>query len=327
MDLLKKFMGLDGRKDDDDDNRKKKATLKDEFRKPIWVEEDDSDDELFDNRKLYGMQMFTNPFEMQKHFEQQMQDMWKSFEEFDETGRAFDRDMKLDFLKAGYDEPTRHADKQMKPQNSDLDGEIYADQLHTLLHRITPELKDMLPMQRNEFIANGPNRAPAGNRKLTDEQKVMNLIHGITEHKGQSSGSIAKPMKRNDTGMSQRLHEGGMFRGPRIFGQSIISQTIRRPDGSYETRRTVRDSEGNTETTVTLAMADGRKETVTTYDEGGSFGGQDQRAVGPAPGGSLFGMKKGGGGGRLDGPIGALLAMDGLFGLNSNGYVLPKNLW
>ena len=63
--------------------RKKKSTLKDEFRKPIWVEEDDSDDELFDNRKIYGVQIFTNPIEMQKYFEQQMQEMWKSLDEYD----------------------------------------------------------------------------------------------------------------------------------------------------------------------------------------------------------------------------------------------------
>uniref|UniRef100_A0A182PDG0 Zinc finger CHCC-type domain-containing protein n=1 Tax=Anopheles epiroticus TaxID=199890 RepID=A0A182PDG0_9DIPT len=321
MDLLKKFMGLDGRKDDDDDNRKKKSTLKDEFRKPIWVEEDDSDDELFDNRKIYGVQIFTNPIEMQKYFEQQMQEMWKSLDEYDENVKLFDHDLKQDFLKPGFEEAIRDMDKQVKPQDTDLDGEIYADQLHSLLQRISPDLKELMPKKRSERKKNaGPSME---RRKLTDEEKVMDLIHGITEQKNlPNNGTMSKPFRRHG-GLPQRFPEGGLFegafQGPRMFGQSIISQTIRRPDGSYETRRTVRDSEGNTQTTVTLSTKDGRKETVTTYDEGGKKLG---------PGEDMFGMKKGnGGGGGDDLPTGALLALDGKFGLNNNGYVLPKNLW
>ncbi|XP_041776612.1 uncharacterized protein LOC121596067 [Anopheles merus] len=328
MDLLKKFMGLDGRKDDDDDNRKKKSTLKDEFRKPIWVEEDDSDDELFDNRKIYGVQIFTNPIEMQKYFEQQMQEMWKSLDEYDESVKMFDHDLKQDFLKPGFEESIRDIGKQMKPQDTDLDGEIYADQLHSLLQRITPDMKELMlkkRMERNETV--GASSA-AARRKPTDDEKVMDLIHGITEQRNHpTGGTVSKPaMKsRNHGGLGQRFPEGGLFegafQGPRMFGQSIISQTIRRPDGSYETRRTVRDSEGNTQTTVTLSTKDGRKETVTTYDDDAAFGGMKRN-------GSANG---GGGGGHQRGdaelPTGALLAMDGKFGLNNNGYVLPKNLW
>uniref|UniRef100_A0A182MD37 Uncharacterized protein n=2 Tax=Anopheles culicifacies TaxID=139723 RepID=A0A182MD37_9DIPT len=319
MDLLKKFMGLDGRKDDDDDNRKKKAALKDEFRKPIWVEEDDSDDELFDNRKIYGVQIFTNPIEMQKYFEQQMQEMWKSLEEYDDNVKMFDHDLKQDFLKPGFEQA--EIGKDVKRQDTDLDGEIYADQLHSLLQRISPDLKELMPKKRTDKLEN--NGTAPERRKLTDDEKVMNLIHGITDQKHQASG-ISKPLKRNGS-LQQRFPEGGLFegafQGPRMFGQSIISQTIRRPDGSYETRRTVRDSQGNTQTTVTLSTKDGRKETVTTYDEAGKKLGSGEE---------IFGMKKGGGGGEQeshDMPTGALLALDGKFGLNYNGYVLPKNLW
>ncbi|XP_050078120.1 uncharacterized protein LOC126565024 [Anopheles maculipalpis] len=329
MDLLKKFMGLDGRKDDDDDNRKKKTTLKDEFRKPIWVEEDDSDDELFDNRKIYGVQIFTNPIEMQKYFEQQMQEMWKSLEEYDENVRMFDHDLKQDFLKPGFEE-AEDGGKHVKRQDTDLDGEIYADQLHSLLQRISPDLKELMPKKRTEKTET--SNASFQRRKLTDDEKVMDLIHGITDQKQSSAGNLSKPFKRNG-GLQQRFPEGGLFegafQGPRMFGQSIISQTIRRPDGSYETRRTVRDSQGNTQTTVTLSTKDGRQETVTTYDETGKKLGSS--------GEEIFGMQKGGGGGGGGGelregvleklPTGALLALDGKFGLNRNGYVLPKNLW
>uniref|UniRef100_A0A182Q2X9 Uncharacterized protein n=1 Tax=Anopheles farauti TaxID=69004 RepID=A0A182Q2X9_9DIPT len=323
MDLLKKFMGLDGRKDDDDDNRKKKGTLKDEFRKPIWVEEDDSDDELFDNRKIFGVQIFTNPIEMQKYFEHQMQEMLKSLDAYDENAKLFDHDPKQDFLKPGFEDAIRAADKEMKPQDTDLDGEIYADQLHSLLQRLSPDLKELMPKKRSEAMGPNGQNGPSVRRKLTDEEKVMQLIHGITEQKDQAA-TVTKPQKRHG-GLQQRFPEGGLFegafQGPRMFGQSIISQTIRRPDGSYETRRTVRDSEGNTQTTVTLSSKDGRKETVTTtYDETGKILGADGEGIRKGGGG-------GGGGGNEYATAGALLALDGKFGLNKNGYVLPKNLW
>ncbi|CAD7000000.1 unnamed protein product [Ceratitis capitata] len=47
--------------------------------------------------------------------------------------------------------------------------------------------------------------------------------------------------------------------------QSIMSKTIRKPDGSYETTKITKDSQGNTTTTVTRTV-DGKSETITTYD-------------------------------------------------------------
>lgn len=116
-------------------------------------------------------------------------------------------------------------------------GRIYADQLHSLLQRITPDMKELMlkkRMERNETV--GASSA-AARRKLTDEEKVMDLIHGITEQRNHpTGGTVSKPaMKRNHGGLGQRFPEGGLFegafQGPRMFGQSIISQTIRRPDG------------------------------------------------------------------------------------------------
>ncbi|XP_058056960.1 uncharacterized protein LOC131208297 [Anopheles bellator] len=305
MDLLKKFMGLDGRKDDDDDNRKKKPSLGDEFRKPIWVEEDDSDDELFDNQKLYGVQIFTSPLEMQKHYERQMQDMLKSLEQYDESTKLLDRDLKEDFLKPGFEDA---AGNDLAKCDTDLDGVIYADQLHSLLQRISPEWKDLLSKQPKNETKSEPNQR---RKPLSDEEKIMDWIHGIKE---QQQPKQIPPATRRNKASPSRFHDVGIFegafQGPRMFGQSIISQTIRRPDGSYETRRTVRDSEGNTQTTITLATKDGRKETITTGYEGADDGG-------PPSGGKM---------GTATAP-GALLALGDKFALNNGGYVLPKNLW
>lgn len=120
--------------------------VKDEFRKPIWVEEYDSDDDLFDNQKIYGVQIFTNPLEIQKHFEHQIQEMMKSLEEYDgkrttfpvrvspsipiretfclsENFSTFDHDLKQDFLKPGFEEEIKKELKKEKLLDTDLDGE------------------------------------------------------------------------------------------------------------------------------------------------------------------------------------------------------------
>lgn len=61
----------------------RRSTFGNEFRKPVWFDDCESDDELSERK---GFQIFTNPMEMQKYFEQQMQEMLKSFELIDETG-------------------------------------------------------------------------------------------------------------------------------------------------------------------------------------------------------------------------------------------------
>lgn len=61
---------------------RKEPTAGNEFRKPVWYEEE-SDDELFDNNKVFGFQVFTNPLEIQKYYEAQMRQMFKSMNEFE----------------------------------------------------------------------------------------------------------------------------------------------------------------------------------------------------------------------------------------------------
>lgn len=56
-----------------------------DFKKPIWYDEE-SDDELFDNNKVFGFQVFSNPMEIQKYHEQQLQRMLKAASAFEEFG-------------------------------------------------------------------------------------------------------------------------------------------------------------------------------------------------------------------------------------------------
>ncbi|XP_053694652.1 uncharacterized protein LOC128742343 [Sabethes cyaneus] len=318
MDLLRKMMGIDGQKGDDDDKRKKKPVIKDEFRKPVWVEEYDSDDDLFDNQKIFGVQIFTNPLEIQKHFDHQIQEMMKSLEEYDESLKTFDHDLKHEFLKPGFEEEIKKDLKKENLVDTDLDGEIYPEQLHTLLQRISPDLKELLPKKRDAQDSSPSKAKPKP--KLTDEQKFMDWIHGYKE-----SDPLPSIFSRGSRRVpSQRFHDGifeGTFQGPRMFGQSIISQTIRKPDGTYETRKTVRDSEGHTKTTITRSTKDGQKETITTYgDDGGPA------AIKPFFEGTIVPSDSD----KKDSFAQALLGSDSNCSkhlYSKNGYVLPKNLW
>lgn len=48
----------------------------------MWYDEE-SDDELFDSNRKMGFQVFTNPLEMQKYYEAQMKEMFKTLEHLD----------------------------------------------------------------------------------------------------------------------------------------------------------------------------------------------------------------------------------------------------
>lgn len=62
--------------------RSKTPSFGNDFKKPIWYDEE-SDDELFDNNKAFGFQVFTNPMEIQKYHEQQMRRMLKTIRQFE----------------------------------------------------------------------------------------------------------------------------------------------------------------------------------------------------------------------------------------------------
>ena len=65
-------------------------------------------------------------------------------------------------------------------------------------------------------------------KKRSEGEKVMDKIHGIVE---EDTAPARTPRRRSN---QPRYHEGifeGTFQGPRMFGQSVISQTIRKPDG------------------------------------------------------------------------------------------------
>lgn len=190
--------------------------------------------------------------------------------------------------------------------DSDLDGEIYPEQLHTLLQRISPEMNTLFP--NRQLIQPQPENPAAAQRKLTDEEKFWNQIHGnIAE--GAAPKSVAPFNARKPT----IPHGGGVFdgafQGPKIFSQSVMVQTVRKPDGSYETRRTVRGTDGQTKTTVTRSE-NGKTETITTI--GGDEG--------------IRSIDKGSNA-DADPIMQTILGANRNLAVSKGGYLLPNNLW
>lgn len=266
-----------------------------------WFEDFDN----FDN-KTFGFRVFTNPGEMQKHFEEQMEEMMRMFEEDGKDGlKSYDNFNEEFFkLKPGIKKHIEDFHNNRAPgTDTDLDGKAYSDQLKTLLDRIAPDKSQKTPSKENV--------------KRTDEQQVMDYIHDTVQ-----APPVVPPRPRSSSASSAlrrpKTHPGvpqqGIFDGnsPRVFGQSIISQTIRKPDGSYETKRTIRDSNGEVKTTI-IRSENGNVQRITTFsdDKGNSLlPPKDTTKRDPNE--------------STDEP---LVNLDRTMYLHKDGYTMPRNLF
>ncbi|XP_053959686.1 uncharacterized protein LOC128864180 [Anastrepha ludens] len=318
MDILRKMFKMN-EKDSakpDEAERKDEVTAKDEFRKPQWFEEAETDDELFDDNRKFAFQIFTNPLELQKHFERQMQQILEAVSEFEGDDVKIDKDLKEDFLKPGFeniDILKEFEKKKGEIMDTDLDGEIYADQLHSLMQRLSQneELPNILPRNDNKAF-----RTAITKRKLTDEEKILGRIHGTLDNDDvPKQPRMPGPRPEMMTPMTPMIPRGptpfgggvfeGTYQGPKMFSQSVMSNTIRKPDGSYETTKITKDSQGNTTTTITRTI-EGKSETVTAYNNAAGSGTIKQKE------GSSTKMEE---------------YSDRNISVTKEGYAVPRNLW
>lgn len=193
--------------------------------------------------------------------------------------------------------------------DTDLDGEIYADQLHSLLQRISPEMEAMVPRLKAALKNKSNNSVGAVSAtpiKRSDEETIWDRIHGTY-----TEAAVAPPATKPRYPIvgKQPSRSGvfeGAFQGPKVFRQSVMTQIVRKPDGSFETKRTVLDANGHTSTVVTRTMSDGRSETLSSSTEGGNtMGLQPILPVGdygiPMPDRNIY--------------------------VTKDGYAMPKNIW
>lgn len=222
-------------------------------------------------------------------------------------------------MKPGFEKNFAEAFEKKKPSmDTDLDGEIYADQLHTLLQRITPELNNMIPADIFERNIKTPTESKVViPRKLTDEEKIWNQIHGNVVEDTAPPKRVTISRKPHQ----QIPHHGGAFEGivggPKTFRQGYSFQIIRKP-GCNETRRTVTDKDGNTKTIIRRTV-DGKTETTTTYN---GVDVNDKAII-------ETDLKANNGIGKMIEPQrknGILDCGSNLY-VTKDGFVLPKNLW
>lgn len=212
----------------------------------------DDDDEIFDLDDLFS-EFHGNTFDFgvfPPGILKQFQDVLRAMQDFDEQP---DNGQKQKLFENKYNEFRQKTDK-------DLDGQLYAEQLDTLLKRISPNLmpKTVAPPQK---------------KKLLDEEKIMDIIHGTYREEVVP----VKPRKRQVQKVPASAaphHFGGLppFDFPssspagRTWAKTVVS--IRKADGSSETRKMERAADGQTTTTITKTNADGISSTsVITGDE------------------------------------------------------------
>lgn len=222
----------------------------------------------------------------------------------------FDESAREEYMKPGFEDAVSKEAKAKKSIDTDLDGEIYADQLHSLLQRVTPELNQMIAIDSlNKSRRANTEKAQETvkeTRKLTDEEKVWNKIINIPD------GDEPKSSPRQQIAR-QIPHHGGAFEGlvdgPKTFRQGYTFQMIRKPGGICETRKTVIDADGNTKTVVKRTV-DGKTETTTVVN-----GLNANRLEAP----------KGDVGPSARNKMGVSCGRE--LNVTKDGYILPKNLW
>lgn len=215
-----------------------------------------------------------------------------------------DENWREEYMKPGFEDFKSFA--KTKPSvDVDLDGEIYADQLHSLLQRISPE-----NLKPKPFVdETGNNRKIEVNKKPTDEEIIFDKIHGIDENK--MAEQLPAMKKFGDAQPRVRIpHHGGAFEGfvdgPKTHRQTFSYQMIRKPGGSYSTS-TVVDPEGNTKTIIKRTV-DGETKTQTLVN-----------GVDIAGNGQTFDS--------IEKSNDWIIDSGRYLRVNKDGYALPKNLW
>lgn len=179
----------------------------------------------------------------------------------------------------------------------DLDGEIYADHLHSLLQGISS-----VPM------LNASSAKPKLKQKLSDDEKILDQIHGIDENTEYNTITTFKPKIGGHQIRTKVPNQSGTFEGfmsePKMHRQTYSYQYIRRPDGTTSTK-TVTDSDGNTKTTI-KKFVDGQIKTQTFVNgidiKNSASSNQNEKKN-------------------------WIINYGRHIYVNENGYALPKNLW
>lgn len=249
---------MDWRKffDFESDDKDKKQGDKFNFKK---FDDEEDEDDWFDLETFFNefhdsrFQFHGFPKSTMRQFKEILEQLPKDIEDED----VATKERKLQQFYDNYSDFKQKTDK-------DLDGKIYANQLDSILQKIHPEI-----MQKGAKDVQIKAQQPI--RKLTDEEKIMDIIHGT--YKEEVKAIVPKQRKRQYVHKApfsphhfNALPPFNEFHPPptsspttKSWGRTFIS--IRNPDGSYETRKIERTPDGNTRTTITRKDSDGNSST------------------------------------------------------------------
>lgn len=225
----------------------------------------DDDDDSFDLDDFFS-EFHGNSFNFQGFppgIMRQFQEIFEAMKDLEVDPENYEQQKSLENKYNEFRQKTDH----------DLDGKIYADQLDTLLKRISPE---HAPKSELKVIA------PVKKVKQPDEDKIMDKIHGTFREE-------VIPPRPTRRAKVQKLpvhphHFGGIppydfppaqsapntHAASRSWGKTVIS--IRNADGTYETRKVERSPDGQTKTTITKKNQDGTSSTQTIRGDGSGSG-------------------------------------------------------
>lgn len=234
--FFRSIFGLPRRPDEEDPFRRESYNYPPEdYERNAWRNDHYEDDDIEEIGPLeeqpFGFKIFSSPHEIHRFFEKQMNEMMKTFQMFDSDPMIGIGDF-----------------HSIEPPHDDYDGDDGGP-------RTGRSLRDEL------FKPGYQYKRPGIKGHLEDKKEDYDLDESL---KGSSLGEIldAKPSLR--IGVDDELPSPGLQ--TRVFGKSVTSKTVRKPDGSVEHHKTIRDSQGNEETTITRQIGD-KKHTVITHTD------------------------------------------------------------
>ncbi|XP_044592252.1 HCLS1-associated protein X-1 isoform X2 [Cotesia glomerata] len=182
----------------------------------------------------FHFQIFTNPLEMSRYFESQIDSMMRDFFNF-----SFNQDFTT--------------------------GEAITDHQNNLPELLPPSTSRKLSPRDEVFK---PGYDFASENPHDKNYKIDKDLDGKI-----SAEDFSRIWKDVDETQLVPKNESPVVPRSRFnfssFGKSVTSQTIRRPDGSVEERQSVTDSEGNCETTIKRQIGDKIYTSVTKRDKYG----------------------------------------------------------
>merc|ERR1711971_1081511 len=228
-----------------------------------------------DEAELY--KVFTNPLEMNRFFEEQMDEMLRNF------GQGFFGGDLRSGPPGSWGGQLQPALPQHPQEENGSKRDLMLRDPHSSMVPDTPAIAQ--PLKDEDLSDNwqsllGEIRMPGKQGQLfgSEEESRSGCIPserglgGLFGNRGFGGGAF-------DFGNHQGLGleqspGGGGGGGVKFFSSSVSESTVRGPDGGLETTRTVRSSDGREEVTVTKRLADGSSTTETRVTGGGKLAGE-----------------------------------------------------